>query len=136
MEKNIIKSFGFRSIVDAKYQSWGGFTCQLFADEKNRREFDVIKFKFDKEEMSNDGFIFEQYKDDESLVCAYFGRPIEHTIVHFPIIFGLDKQLAHIKSLISRIFGEIQKNILSEPILVISKLHNTKITAYYLWQYK
>jgi len=33
MTKQLIESFGFISMVDGKYQSWGGFTGLLFRDD-------------------------------------------------------------------------------------------------------
>ena len=138
MTTKLIESFGFRSIINAKYQSWGGFTGQLFREDDLRGEYDVVEFNFDPDFKDDDknGFIKDDYSDDMSLDAAYFGRPIHHTIFSFPKIDTLEKQLVHIKNMISPFFNDIGVNKLSEPILVIDDISDTKIKAYYIWQYK
>ena len=135
MTTQLIESFGFRSIVYCKSQSWGGFTNLLFRDDELRGEYDVVEFNFDTN-FNDDNLKFTQddYSDDMSLDAAYFGRPIDHTIFNFPKIDTLERQLIHIKDMISSFFNDIKKNKLSEPILIISDISDTKIKAYYIWQ--
>ena len=129
------ENFGFRSMIDARYQSWSSFTYQLFANEKIRGEFDEIEFNFNDQNLTNGDFVIKQFVDKESLTSAYFGRPIDQTIISFTIVSGLKNQLNHIKQLEKTIFSKIGKNKLSEPIIVIKKVEDFKIEAYYLWQY-
>jgi hypothetical protein len=137
MTTQLIESFGFRSIVNGKYQSWGGFTGLLFREDELRGEFDVVEFNFDTDFAIEDvKFIQDDYSDDMSLDAAYFGRAIDHTIFNFPKIITLEKQLTHIKDMISSFFNDTGKNKLSEPILIISDISDTKICAYYIWQFK
>ena len=134
MEDNIITSLGFRSMIDAKYASWSNFTYQLFGDKNDRKDFDVIEFHFNNENLPNNEFLLKQYTENKSFISMGFGRPIEHTTVYFSVIFGSTNQLIHIKNLSQAIFTKIEKNKLSEPIIVIIKLEEFKILAYYLWQ--
>jgi len=136
MTTQLIESFGFRSIVNCKSQSWGGFTSLLFRDDELRGEYDVVEFNFETNFNDEDKlkFIQDDYSDDMSLDAAYFGRPIRHTTFNFPKINTLEKQLIHIKNMISLFFNDIGINKLSEPILIIDDISDTKIKAYYIWQ--
>jgi len=136
MTTKLIESFGFRSIVDIYNQSWGGFTGLLFADDEIRGEYDVIEFNFDTDFDDDSKYIKSEYLDDTSLDAAYFGRPIHHTIYHFPKVNTIEKQLNHIKNMISSFWIETDKNRFSEPILIISDISETKIKAYYIWEFK
>ena len=138
MTNKLIESFGFRSMIYAKYQSWGSFTMQLFSNDELRGEFDTLEFNFDTDFAIEDDIKFtkEDYSDDMSLDAAYFGRAIDHTIFHFPKITTLEKQLAHIKDMITPFFDETDKNKISQPVIIIHEISDTKINAYYIWQFK
>ncbi len=133
--EELIERFGFRSIIGCKSQTWTGFVGSLFRSDELRDEFDCVEFNFDTDFTIDDEKCTQHTDfDDISATAAYTGRSIEHTIFHFPKITTLEKQLIHIKSMISSFFDDDEKNKLSEPILIISNISDTKISAYYIWQ--
>ncbi|CAH6419375.1 Hypothetical protein HVR_LOCUS580 [uncultured virus] len=129
----LLKSFGFRSIINSKTQTWGSFTSVLFSGDDSRGEFDVLEFVFD---LDTDNPIQEDEEDDDSLDSAYFGRPIDHTTFHLIKTPKLEDKLQCIKNMLPSFFSRTGKNKLSEPILIISNIDDNTIDAYYIWQYK
>lgn len=126
----LIKSYGFRSIIDAKTQTWGSFTGVLFAGDNLRGEFDVLKFIFD---LDSGGPIQGDEEDNNSLDAAYFGRPVDHTIFHLLKTPNLEDKLQYIKDILPSFFSKTGKNKLSDPVLVISSIEDNTIDTYYLW---
>lgn len=53
----LLKCFGFRSIVDIEYKSQSEFRTALFKGETKRHEFDKIEFIFDLNVVPPEGFV-------------------------------------------------------------------------------
>lgn len=133
---DLLKSFGFRSMIDAKCQTWGSFTEVLFAEDDQRGEFDTVSFIFDLDFLPEKGFIQTNSVDDDSLDSVYFGRLIDHSILQFPKTETLKSKLKVISDNISLFFSIWGKNKLSEPKLIIHNIESDTISGYYIWQYK
>ncbi len=136
MQENarIIESFGFRSMLAAQYQSWGGFTGRLFGNDEKRREFDKIHFNFDLEENSEPRWSVET--DDECLTSAYFGRPLKNSTFRLSREDEtLHAKLARIKQILPIFFRDMMVDEKSDPMLVIDLLDSNEIYGYYTWEY-
>lgn len=120
----------YRSIADRRWQSWGGFTCQLFTDEV-RREYYKVNYKF----TSPNSSVIKTHNisfDDESLESAYWGCPIK--TVSFTIS-GID--FSHIDEFLSSSY--VENTVFSndgncdlsiKPEIVISKYTVTNEEIY------
>lgn len=134
--EQLLSDFGFRSIIGKDYQSWSVFTSNLFADDKKRGEFDIIRFFFDLDEESPDKHIQINEHESDSLTTAFFGRPIDITTFRLPIKHELKDKLTLINNILPDFYTNIGKNKLSQPTFVIDNIDNNSVTGYYIWQFK
>ena len=133
MKKQLIESFGFRSIIDSRSQSWNSFTCSLFGSDKIRGEFDRLIFLFNLNPGSDPTQTDDV--DDISLDAAYFGRPIKETTFHLPRTANLTDKLTVIQGLLPDFFSRNNTNKWSNPVFIVSSINETEISGYYIWQY-
>ena len=134
MSDRVIEKYGFRSMINSQYQSWSGFTSQLFGGDEQRGELDSLQFIFNREIGTS--VTYTDSIDEISLTAAYFGRPIEHTIFYFPRTETLENKLSLIKDTLPSFFTRCKKNKLSEPIFIIENINDEEVRGYYIWQYK
>ena len=123
-------------------QSWGSFTCELFGDEKDRGEFDLITFdvNFSGTIKKTSFTVREDEEDDESLTSVYFGRPLRQLKV------SVNTQRSDTNLLVDKlcmIFDKLfqaddESVKYSKPKWVISKIeegeNDMRIEGYFLWQ--
>lgn len=114
---HLLESYGFRSIINSKYQSWARFTKVLF-----NNEFDEVYFRFDLKNTPGFRYFQTEDEDTESLTALYFKRPINQMRFYLPVASTLKEKLDIIKDILPDFFNGMGKDKLSQPILVISEI--------------
>jgi len=147
----IIARNGHKSLMGARWQSWGGFTEHLFHEAGPRREFDVLEARYSLD--AGEVPLVEWKTDDESLTSAYFGRPLKVATCYLPRVptthecnYGCEEHLQelldHLNPLLPRVYEEHGYAALHcDPILVMRWINMDKkghhyLCANFLWQYK
>jgi hypothetical protein len=132
---------GHRVLISGS-QSWGSFTSELFGNEKDRGEFDLITFEVKFSDMLKDTTfsVREAEEDDESLTSVYFGRPLRQIIVSVCTKRSDNDILVdELCDIFDHSFQSDDEAVLcSKPKWVVSKIHEDGdimvIEGYYLWQ--